>query len=87
MFVFEAVLLVKKCGLDFKVLNAGRQLNIKDLSGLWHSYYPSTGSMVFNKFDDRSKKITLHYQTLTEDFINEYFKDPDRIQNMFKEEE
>lgn len=86
MEIEKAVKLCEQFGLETRKLNQGRQLNIKDLSGIWHSFYPSTGTVVFNKFDDRSKKCTMYNVDFTATFVHKYFCRPDNIQNLFKEE-
>lgn len=87
MFLHNAVLMVRNAGLNFRIFNNGKQLNIQDESGLWHSFYPSSETMVFNKFDDWSKKCSMREIKFTDEFINYYFMNPDNIQNLFTKEE
>ena len=87
MNISDAVQVAEKAGLECRRLNHDRQLNIRDKSRIWHSYYPSTGTMVFNHFDDIRKKYQIYNIKLTEDFINKYFVNPDEIQNLFVKED
>ena len=81
----EAEKICNQFGLETKRFNYDRQLNIKDLSGLWHSFYPTTGTIVFNKFDDIRQKWKMANVSFTAMFVNKYFCHPDNIQNLFKE--
>lgn len=83
MEIEKAVKLCEQFGLETRRLNHDRQLNIKDLSGIWHSFYPNTGTVVFNKFDDRSKKRTLYDVNFTATFVHKHFCRPDNIQDLF----
>lgn len=75
----------KRYKLAYRVLNNGKQVNIKDRRGQWHSYYPTTGTMVFNRSDDLTDKRVLHDVPLTGAFVLQYFINPRNIENLFKE--
>ena len=83
--ISEVERIFEQFGLETRRYNHDKQLNIKDLSGIWHSFYPTTGTMVFNKFDDISKKYREYDITFTALFAHKWFCNPDNIQNLFKE--
>ena len=78
----EATELLDRLGINYRVLNHDKQLNIQAADGYWHSFYPSSGTMVFNKPGDWTKKRVLRNVNLSADFINKYFMNPDEIQKI-----
>lgn len=86
MKVSEVLTICMRMNVPCKVLNHGLQINIQDSSGEWHSYYPTTGTLVFQQEHNWSKKHTVRDIRLDEPFMQEYFLTPDNIKRLFKKE-
>ncbi len=46
-FRWMADYLEKETDLQYRVYNAGTQINVTDKNGAMHSYYPTTGTCIF----------------------------------------
>lgn len=47
-------------GIPYKSFNGGIQFNAQDDRGVWHSFYPTTGTVIINRSNDRkdhAKKV------------------------------
>ena len=86
MEVSEVLALCRQMDIHCRIFNYGRQINIQDRSGEWHSYYPTTGTLVFQQEHNWSKKHTVRDLRLDESFMREYFLTPDNIKKLFNEE-
>lgn len=71
--------------LEYKTYNQGIQFNVADMAGVIHSFYPTTGTILFHEGNARNqrKTATLRDQSIYT-FIS-YLVRPDRIQNIIKE--
>lgn len=72
-------------GIEYVEYNNGAQINAKDLEGIIHTFYPSTGTIVLHasnsKYDNRTKVIRdkkmedfirgLQYKNLTQFYFKE----------------
>lgn len=61
---------LEEAGIEYKEYNNGRQINAKDMEGVIHSFYPTTGTIVLhasNKFGD-NRTLTIHDKTI-EQFV------------------
>lgn len=68
--------------LQYKSYNNGIQFNVTDENGIIHSYYPTTGTALFHKSNERGGgSKTLRNQTL-EQFLY-YIRNPILIRNLF----
>lgn len=71
-------------GITYRSFNAGVQFNALDDCGVWHSYYPTTGTVIVNKSNDRkdhAKKV-FHNKSL-EEFANAMYQG-EVLQKYFK---
>ena len=71
--------------LTYKIYNYGVQYNVEDLNGIIHSYYPTTGTMLFHASNDRNDRRSKVIRDASfEEFVS-YVTEPERIQELFKE--
>lgn len=68
----------------YKVYNRGVQFNIKDIEGVIHSFYPTTGTMLFHASNDRSDRRTKTIREGSLDRFLRMLKNPEQIKNYFK---
>lgn len=61
---------LEEAGIEHIEYNAGKQINAKDLDGITHSFYPTTGTIVLHASNDKYDNRTKVFRDKTiEDFI------------------
>lgn len=71
--------------IEYRVYNHGIQFNARSSSGIWHSFYPTTGTILLNAGNEKTNRqhISLRGKT-KEDFLY-YLMFPDAVRLLFKE--
>jgi len=70
-------------GIEYKAYNSGVQYNTSDKNGVIHSFYPTTGTMLFHQGNDRRSKATRSVRGGNVfDFID-YLTNVEKIQHLF----
>ena len=70
--------------IQYKIFNKGVQFNVMDLDGIWHSYYPSTGTLLLRK--GNGTNITQSFTNITLDKLVKGMKFKHLTQYYFKGE-
>lgn len=61
---------LEEAGIEYVVYNSGKQINAKDLEGVIHSFYPTTGTIVLHASNDKYDHRTKVFKDKTvQDFI------------------
>lgn len=77
---------LEDAGFTYRAYNNGIQYNAEDTSGIIHSYYPTTGTVLLHEGNDWSKrKIKKFKKVPLEEFMN-LLNNPEEIKNYFKKE-
>lgn len=71
--------------IQYRAFNKGYQFNAMDLDGVWHSFYPTTGTVILNASNDRKdhRRKTFYDKSLdtfikgmkTNNLTKHYFKE------------
>jgi hypothetical protein len=70
--------------ITYKAFNGGIQFNAMDDRGVWHSFYPTTGTVIIHRSNDRKDhEIRTFYNKSLEAFANAMFKG-EALQKYFK---
>lgn len=70
---------------EYKAYNEGIQFNVKDTDGIIHSFYPTSGTMLFHASNERSdRRIKTIRGGSIEEFM-QMLRHTKRIKNLFTE--
>lgn len=70
--------------LEHKAYNAGIQFNAKDVNGVIHSFYPTSGTMLFHASNNRNDKRTITVKNGSIKVFMWMLKNTNEIKILFK---
>ena len=75
---------LEDAGFTYKAYNQGIQFNADDRSGVIHSYYPTTGTILLHEGNGWTKKATKKFYEATLAEFMDLLENPEKIKNYFK---
>ena len=75
-----------KEGINYSAYNYGVQYNAADKSGIVHSFYPTTGTILFHESNDKENRNTKTIKNCDIDTFIMYLNFPNIIKIFFRKE-
>lgn len=67
---------------EYKVYNRGVQYNAKDINGITHSFWPTTGTIMLHRSNDKKDKARTVLKRKDIDCFMELLNNPTKIQQL-----